>query len=145
MPDPFSPPLEDDNKRISLDDFCFIMREVLDTVGGRTLFIGGSNLSHIGPAFGEPVPVDRQRQEDVEQLDRDLLAQYISGESEVFLDALRWNGNPTRWKSVGVMAALLHLAGGDSTSIEMIDYEQYTYQEKAAMVSAATLVFCPPG
>ena len=118
--------------------FVDALRGILGDLGGDTLFVASSDLSHVGPQFGEPRPVDDQRRMDVEQHDRDMIAKFLTGDPEEFLGAMRWNRNPTRWCSIGNMSALLRLAG--ASEIELIDYRQACDDRGMAMVSSAAMV-----
>jgi AmmeMemoRadiSam system protein B len=143
LPDPLAPMVEEDDERVTLDTFLAAMAEVLEEASGRTLIVGSCDLSHVGPQFGEPRPVDEQRRMDVEVHDRDMLAKFIGGDADEFVSALRWNQNPTRWCSIGSMTAALRLLQPET--IELIDYRQ-AYDEKGmAMVSGAALVMMGTG
>ena len=67
-----------------------------------------------------------------------MLAKFMTGDAEEFISAMTWNKNPTRWCSIGNMAAILELAGPDS--VELIDYRQAFDEQGAALVSSAALV-----
>jgi AmmeMemoRadiSam system protein B len=138
LPDPLVPMIEEDGRRVDGEQFTTVLQAVLERIGGRTLLVSSSDLSHVGPQFGEPRPVNEQRRIDVEQHDREMLTQFISGNAETFVSALRWNKNPTRWCSVGSMTALLRLAG--SETVELIDYRQAYDDQGTALVSSAALV-----
>jgi len=137
IPDPLTPMIADDDQRITGEKFTTALSEILASAGGTTLFIASSDLSHVGPQFGEPRPVDEQRRFDVERHDREMMAKFLGGDSEEFLAAMRWNKNPTRWCSVGNMAALLTLARPNS--VELIDYRQAYEDNGVALVSSAAI------
>ena len=130
--------IEDDDARVSAPPFIEALNEELASVGGRTFFVASSDLSHVGPQFGEPRKIDQQRRVDVERHDREMIAKFIEGDSGEFLSAMRWNKNPTRWCSIGNMAALLQLA--QPNSIELIDYRQATDEQHNTLVSSAAIV-----
>ncbi len=137
VPDPLVGMLAADEKRTSTTQFLDSMNEALDAVGGRTLFVSSADLSHVGPQFGEPRPVDAQRKVDVERVDRDLMAAYLSGDPDVFLARARETRNPTRWCSIGNMHAVLALA--KPSAVEMIDYRQACDEQGNCLVSSAAL------
>jgi AmmeMemoRadiSam system protein B len=105
---------------------------------GRTLVVASADLSHVGPVFGDPGPVGAQVRKQVEEIDRGLLAEYASGDSEAFIQSVRGGGNATRWCSVGNMAAALFATGGTP---ELIQYgqspESLDPQGSALITSAA--------
>lgn len=138
IPDPLTPMIEaDDSRRVARPQFVDALRDVLAEVGGETLHVASSDLSHVGLQFGEPRPVDERRRLDVERHDRDMLANFLTSDPEAFLAGFTWNRNPTRWCSIGNMAAILELTAPNE--IELIDYRQ-AYDEKGfAMVSSAAI------
>lgn len=138
VPDPAQQLLEDDQERIGRTEFITALRSALDTVGGRTFVIGSGDLSHVGPQFGEPRPVDEQRCVDVEQQDRELLGHIVGADLEAFTSALQWNKNPTRWSSAGTFAAMLELL--DPEHVELIDYRQQIDEQNASLVSYCGLL-----
>lgn len=136
VPDPLIGMVSDDGKRTSPDQFLAAMKEALEQLGGTTFLIASSDLSHVGPQFGEPAAVDDERKSEVEHHDRDMLSKFLEGDSREFIEAMSWSKNPTRWCSIGNMAMLLDLAGPDG-EIELLDYRQATHENGVAMVSAS--------
>jgi AmmeMemoRadiSam system protein B len=138
IPDPLRPMIEDgETERVGFEPFIDALSEILDAAGGRTFFVASSDLSHVGPQFGEPRAVDEQRSTDVERHDREMMGRFLEGDAEQFLAAMEWNKNPTRWCSIGNMTALLRLAR--PTTIELIDYRQARDERGMAMVSSAAM------
>ena len=137
VPDPLAPMIDDGQDRVTGPQLVEAVREVLDEVGGDTLYVASSDLSHVGLQFGEPRPVDEQRRLDVERHDRDMLANFLTSDPEAFLAGFQWNRNPTRWCSVGNMAAILELVQPDS--VELIDYRQAYDDKGLALVSSAAI------
>ena len=138
VPDPLRPMVDDPGtERVSFSDFVEGLREVLDAAGGTTFFVASSDLSHVGPQFGEPRPVDEQRSADVERHDREMMGRFVAGDAEQFLGAMQWNRNPTRWCSIGNMAAMLKLL--EPETVELIDYRQARDERGVAMVSSAAI------
>lgn len=138
VPDPLSGLIEDDGKRIGADEFVDGLRAALDAAGGRTLVVASSDLSHVGPQFGEPRKVDEERRGQVETHDREMLKRFLEAEPSEFLETVEWNRNPTRWCSVGNMAAAKRLVAPKRT--ELIDYRQAVDDQGIALVSAAAMV-----
>ena len=137
IPDPLTSMIANDNQRVTRPQFVEALRDVLAEVGGETLHVASSDLSHVGLQFGEPRPVDEQRRVDVERHDRDMLANFLTSDVEAFLAGFNWNRNPTRWCSIGNMAAILELA--DPQEVELIDYRQAYDERGFAMVSSAAI------
>ena len=66
-----------------------------------------------------------------------MMAKFMTGDSQEFLSAMRWNKNPTRWCSIGNMAAILDLV--QPTSVELIDYRQAYDDKGMVMVTSAAM------
>ena len=137
LPDPLIPMIADDGARVSHDEFVNALREVLAEVGGTTYFVSSADLSHVGPQFGEPKPVDEARRVEVERHDREHLGKFISNDADSFVESMEWCKNPTRWCSIGNMAATAALAG--ASEIELVDYRQAVDDRGAALVSVAAI------
>jgi len=137
VPDPLAPMIADDGKRIAFEPFVAAMRAALDEAGGTTFFVASADLSHVGPQFGEPRPVDQQRKHDVELHDREMMSKYIGADVEEFIGAMKWCNNPTRWCSIGNMAAALALA--KPSGVELIDYRQACDDQGRILVSSAAM------
>jgi AmmeMemoRadiSam system protein B len=137
IPDPLQPMLKEDSRRVATAPFVEATRDVLADLGGKTLFVASSDLSHVGIQFGEPRPVDDQRRLDVERHDRDMLSNFLANDAETFMSGFTWNKNPTRWCSIGSMAAVLQLA--QPAAIELIDYRQAYDERGFGLVSSAAI------
>lgn len=137
IPDPLTPMIADDGQRVSREQFVGALKDALADVGGQTLFVASSDLSHVGPQFGEPRPVDDQRRFDVERHDREMMAKFLAGDPQEFIAAMKWNKNPTRWCSIGNMAAVLDLVQPEA--VELIDYRQAYDENGMVMVTCAAM------
>ena len=136
VPDPLIGMVSDDGKRTSPEQFNTALKESLEALGGTTFYVASSDLSHVGPQFGEPAPVDDERKTEVEHHDRDMLSKFIEGDSQGFIEAMSWSKNPNRWCSIGNMAMFLDLTGPEG-DIELLDYRQAVHDDGVAMVTAS--------
>ncbi|MAD19655.1 MAG: AmmeMemoRadiSam system protein B [Planctomycetaceae bacterium] len=139
IPDPLVPMIEDDGKRVSTPEFVEGLGAVLEEVGGLTYFVASADLSHVGPQFGEPKPVDDDRRVEVERHDREHLGKFLDSDAQGFLEAMEWCKNQTRWCSVGNMYAVKSLA--NASAVELIDYKQASDERGHHMVSVASMAF----
>ena len=57
--------------------------------GRRVLVVAAADLAHMGPAFGDPQPLDGQNKAELEQFDSGLLAAMCQGDAENFLGLLQ--------------------------------------------------------
>ena len=121
VPDPMRAMIADDGARASFGEFRGALRDAIGALPGKTIVVASADLSHVGPAFGDPGPVGAQVRKQVEEIDRGLLAEYASGDVEAFIQSVRGAGNSTRWCSVGNMAAAMFATGGTP---ELIQYGQ---------------------
>ena len=137
IPSPLIEMIEDDGERTSTEEFIEELNTILRKVGGSTLFISSADLSHVGQQFGEPRPIDDQRQIDVERHDREMMTKFIENDVDEFVSAMKWNNNATQWCSVGNMSALLQLA--QPSEIELIDYRQACDPKGRALVSSCAM------
>ena len=136
VPDPVVGLLADDGARMGVDEFVDVLGSALAAEGGRTLFVASADLSHVGPAFGEPAAVNEQRRREVETHDRAMLREFIAGPQNL-VGKMRELKNPTRWCSVGCMTAAARLA--KPSAIELIDYRQAVDEQGNALVSSASM------
>lgn len=138
VPDPMRAMIADDGARATYAEFRSALKSAVRGLPGRTLIVASADLSHVGPAFGDPGPVGAQVRRQVEEIDRGLLAEYASGDVEAFIQSVRGAGNATRWCSVGNMAATLFATEGRP---ELIQYgqspESLDPQGSALITSAA--------
>jgi len=137
IPDPLRPMVADDGARATTDEFVAALTTALNELGGRTLFIISSDLSHVGPQFGDPGPVTDPIAAQVEQLDRERLRLFCAGNPDAFVAPFVAQNNISRWCSLGNMSTLLRLA--KPASVELIDYRQMRDTNAGAMVTCAAV------
>ncbi|MDZ4832070.1 MAG: AmmeMemoRadiSam system protein B [Phycisphaerae bacterium] len=137
IPDPLSPMIADDGARVGREEFVRALCSAIDDSGGTTYVVASSDLSHVGPQFGEPVAVNDQRKLEVERHDRELMGRYLTGDPKEFVGACQWTKNPTRWCSIGNMTAALEIAR--PASVELVDYRQACDDQGLAMVTSCSM------
>jgi AmmeMemoRadiSam system protein B len=135
VPDPVVGLFKDDGERAGVDEFVDSLSSALSAEGGRTLFIASADMTHAGPAFGDPKQVDDARRREIEGHDRAMMKEFIGGSLVARMQELK---NPTRWCSVGCMTAAARLA--KPSAIELIDYRQAVDEQGNALVSSASMV-----
>lgn len=138
VPDPVAGLIADDGARMGVDEFVETLGGALAAQGGRTLFVASADMSHVGPAFGEPAAVDDARRRLVEETDRSMMKEFIAS-PERLIARMRDTKNATRWCSVGCMTAAARLA--KPSSVELIDYRQAVDEKGQALVSSASMAF----
>jgi AmmeMemoRadiSam system protein B len=136
VPDPLRPEAAD-GERAPVTEFVAALRTALDELGGRTLFVSSSDLSHVGPQFGDPGPVNDQVSAQVDQLDRERLRLFCAGDASNFESPFIQQRNVSRWCSIGNMGSLLRIVS--PAAVEMIDYQQWREPNGGLLVSSAAL------
>jgi len=100
-----------DGKGLGLDPFVEALSAAIKDVGGRTLVVSSADLSHVGPMFGDEVPLAGEAPEVMEFRnrvsghDRQLLSLVAANKPDDLFAAMAWQQNPTRWCSVGNIIA----------------------------------------
>jgi MEMO1 family protein len=133
-----------DGKGVGLTPFLEALRSALDELGGRTLIVSSADLSHVGPAFGDQQPLAgedeaaEQARNRVLSHDQEMLNYVSQGKPDELIVAMAWQQNPTRWCSVGNIAAALKLAGPGE--VQILRYMASMDQQGMGMVSSCAAV-----
>lgn len=123
--------------------FVDALRNTEVASGGRVIYIGGIDLCHVGPEFGDPDPVDVSLQDRVSRFDRDMLNRAAA------VDAAGWFRTAVevsnRWRVCGLAATytLLHTIG--PARGRLLKYHQAIDDRRTCCVSFASMVFHSPG
>jgi AmmeMemoRadiSam system protein B len=102
-----------DGQGVSLPTFVEAMKKTLAELGGRTLVVASADLSHVGPAFGDPKPLGGEGEEaqamrnKVFNHDREMIQMIVDKKPDELIAAMSWQQNPTRWCSIGNLVATL--------------------------------------
>jgi AmmeMemoRadiSam system protein B len=139
VPDPMRALIADDGARATYAEFRGALKSALQSLPGRTLVVASADLSHVGPAFGDPGPVGAQVRKQVEEIDRGLLAEYASGDVQAFIQSVRGAGNATRWCSVGNMATALFVTGGTPELIQYAQSPEDLDPQGSALITSAAM------
>ncbi len=133
-----------DGQGISLPAFVGAMREVLAELPGKTLVVASADLSHVGPMFGDKQPLAgeggeaEQFRSRVASGDRELLAMLEQNKPDDLVGAMAWQGNPTRWCSVGNLVATLGITQPEE--VEVLSYAGAMDPQGMGLVTHAALV-----
>lgn len=107
--------------------------------GGRSVcFVGGADLAHVGPFFGDPTAVDKTRLQTLAAVEREKLSHLVRGDAGAFHRSVEENGNPDR--ICGTTPMVLTAALADSAG-ELLHYDQAAAPDGSQAVSFCTLVF----
>ncbi len=133
-----------DGTGIALEPFVAALKQSLATLGGRTLIISSADLSHCGPAFGDPKPLAGDTPEANElrnkivQNDLQMLEMVVKNKPNDLVAAMAWQQNPTRWCSVGNLVATLLTT--EPAEVELLNFTAAMDQQGMTWVSSASLV-----
>jgi AmmeMemoRadiSam system protein B len=139
IPNPLVPLVADDDARATTEQFVDAVRTALAELGGRTLLIASSDLSHVGQQFGDPGTINDESANQVEKIDRERLAAYCKKDIAGFEGLFIKDQNRTRWCSVGNMLAAQNILR--PANVDLIDYQQVRDPNGMSMVSSAAIAF----
>ena len=108
--------------------------------GPRILVVAAADLSHVGPAFGDPAPLDAQAKGGIHDSDHEWLQVACSGSAPMLADHFRRHGDPTRVCGAGPVYRMLSVLQGAQGSV--VSYQQCPAdQEFGSLVSVAGALF----
>ncbi len=90
--------------------------------GRRALVVAAADLAHMGPAFGDPQPLDREDKDMLENFDQSLLAAMCRGDAEDFLGLLQQSRDKQKVCGLPPIYAALQMLG--PISGQVLDYAQ---------------------
>jgi AmmeMemoRadiSam system protein B len=115
-----------DGKGLALPVFIEALKKALAQVGGRTLIVASADLSHVGPAFGDPKSLAGEDDEakamrdKVFNHDREMIQMIIDRKPDELIAAMSWQQNPTRWCSLGNLVATMKVT--EPTHVELYNF-----------------------
>ena len=119
-------------------DFLEALTDI--AAGPRVLVVAAADLSHVGPAFGDPAPLDSQAKAGIHDSDQEWLQVACSGNEQVLADHFRQHGNPTRICGAGPIYYMLSVLQGSQGSV--VSYQQCPADEQfGSLVSVAGALF----
>ncbi|APW60373.1 AmmeMemoRadiSam system protein B [Paludisphaera borealis] len=122
-----------------VERFIRALRRTELASGRKVAYIGGIDLCHVGPEFGDPELVDAALQNRIRAFDHEMLARAEA------VDPVGWFRTASdvgdRWRVCGLAAAytMLHVLGPSRG--ELLKYNQAVDDRKTCCVSFASMVF----
>ncbi len=151
-----------DGQGLDFDSFIKALRAAiadLEMAGmGKTLLVASVDLSHVGTVFGDEGTLagdeqeQQQKREKILNHDREMLQLFEQGKIDEMLASMAWQQNPTRWCSLGAMAATLKTldvssksaadasAGRGSGGVRLLNYVAAMDDQGLSLVSHAAAV-----
>ncbi len=108
---------------------------------GRTLFVAGADLAHVGPRFGDATALDAEARETLRQ--EDLTSMSLAAEKNAggFWEHVSRDLDTRRVCGLGPVYALLRSLGARGASGELLHYEQNVDPDEGSIVSFAAMGF----
>jgi len=122
-----------------ISDFIDALREAEAASGRKVAYIGGIDLCHVGPEFGDPTAVAPEFQEQVRQFDDSMLARAASCDPEGWFRTAAGVGN--RWRVCGLAATYTMLRAIGPAQGRLLKYHQAIDDRRTCCVSFASMAF----
>lgn len=119
--------------------FVEALRAAEHASGRRVVYIGGIDLGHVGPEFGDPSLLDGATLDQLRAFDSAMLDHAAAGDAAAWFARAGQVGN--RWRICGLAATytLLHAMG--PARGRLLRYDQAVNPERTCCVSFASLAF----
>jgi MEMO1 family protein len=113
---------------------------IVEAGRGRSVaYIGGIDLCHVGPEFGDSSPVDPVLQEQVRRFDGEMLDRAAVGDAAGWFRTAGAIGN--RWRVCGLAATYTFLHAIGPARGRLLKYEQALDDRRNCCVSFASMAF----
>jgi AmmeMemoRadiSam system protein B len=122
--------------------FIQALRAAESASGRKVAYIGGIDLCHVGPEFGDPSPVDPGLQEQVREFDGSMLDRAAAGDAAGWFRTAASVGN--RWRVCGLAATYTMLQTIGPVQGRLLNYKQAIDDRRTCCVSFASMVFHAP-
>jgi AmmeMemoRadiSam system protein B len=107
--------------------------------GKTVVYIGGIDLCHVGPEFGDPDPVDGATLDHVRRFDTAMLNHAAANDPAGWFDTAAKVGN--RWRVCGLAATYTMLHAMGPARGRLLQYDQAVDDRHTCCVSFASLAF----
>ncbi len=131
-------PIEDPQVRRFVD----ALKAAEAASGKNVAYIGGIDLCHVGPEFGDPHPVDGQLQETVRRFDGEMLDHAAAADPARWFQTAATVSN--RWRVCGLAATYTMLHAIGPATGRLLRYDQALDDRRTCCVSFASMVFHTP-
>jgi predicted class III extradiol MEMO1 family dioxygenase len=101
--------------------------------------LAGADLAHVGPQFGDPVPVTEPFLAEVDAADRAMLALAADGDADAFYRNVMGDGDRRRICGIAPMDTMLRLL--PDTRGEVLRYTQWADPNGHASVTFASVAY----
>jgi AmmeMemoRadiSam system protein B len=115
------------------------IRSIVSTSQRRAALIAGIDLCHVGPDFGDRVPVDDAQCAEVRRFDQKMLAQAAAGDAEGWFQTASAVGD--RYRVCGLAATYVFLHALNGRAGRLLDYHQALSANRRCLVTVAGMSF----
>jgi hypothetical protein len=133
--------LLDEHKRPSaepaMESMIAGVGEAQHALGGDTLYVAGVDFSHVGPRFGDR-ELDEPMKKEIESFDRKAIDAALTGDPEVWYDAIAAHDDSTRICGFAPTYAMLRCAAPGAG--RLLRYEQ-SNEPDTSVVTVAAMVW----
>jgi AmmeMemoRadiSam system protein B len=119
--------------------FIAALRSAESASGRRVVYIGGIDLCHVGPEFGDPDLLDAATLEQVRTFDTQMLDHAAATDPAAWFGTASKIGN--RWRVCGLAATYTMLHAMGPSRGRVLKYEQAIDDRRTCCVSFASLAF----
>ena len=128
-------PIETDEVR----KFVEALRAAESASGKRVVYIGGIDLCHVGPEFGDPELLDGATLDQVRMFDKTMLDRAAASDPAGWFGTAARVGN--RWRVCGLAATYTMLHAMGPSRGRLLKYDQAVDDRRTCCVSFASLAF----
>jgi AmmeMemoRadiSam system protein B len=122
-----------------VSEFLHALRSAARTSQKRICFISGVDLSHMGPQFGDPSPVDDFSRQEVQAEDMIALERVANLDAEEFFRLLARDKN--RRRICGFPAIYVQLRAMEASRGKVLKYDQGSTPDGRSVVSFVAMAF----
>ncbi len=119
--------------------FVEALRLTEEASGKKVAYVGGIDLCHVGPEFGDPEPVDRGTLERVRSFDGTLLDRAVESDPKGWFETVARVED--RWRVCGLSATYTMLHAMGPTQGRILRYDQAVNPARTCCVTFASLAF----
>jgi hypothetical protein len=119
--------------------FVRALTEAEKASGKRVVYIGGIDLCHVGPEFGDADPVDHAMSETIQQFDQTMLTHASANDPSAWFETAAQIDD--RWRVCGLAATFTMLQVLGPVKGRILRYDQAIDSQRIGCVSFASLAY----
>lgn len=120
-----------------VSDFIETLRRVIRESGREVFLLASADLSHVGPRFGDPLPLAEQDLQEIAREDLDMIRFIENVDAEGFFRSIQKDGDKRKICGLAPIYVLLKLT--ETSRGKLLKYEQWP--DPMGMVSFASICF----